>query len=51
LLSEHLHQCSRLASQSHLSKVTRPRIGVSLDALMDMLIADVERIENQADRK
>jgi hypothetical protein len=50
LLAEHLHQCSRLASHSHLSKVTRPRTGASLDVLMDMLIADVARIEQQSVR-
>ena len=41
MLSGHLKQCSRLASQVRLSRVQRPSEGFSLDRLIDCLLEDV----------
>ena len=38
---EHLRLCGTLAGKIRLARVTRPREGFDLDALMDHLLADM----------
>lgn len=41
LKAEHLQLCGQLAGKIHLSRVTRPKTGFGLDALIDHLLADM----------
>jgi len=41
LKAEHLQLCGQLAGQIHLARVTRPKSGFGLDALIDHLLADM----------
>ncbi len=41
MLAGHLKQCSELARDARLARVTRPRTGFALDLLIDKLLADV----------
>lgn len=41
MLTRHLQQCSQLASQIYMAKVTRPSKGFALDGLIDRLLGDV----------
>jgi hypothetical protein len=38
---EHLQLCGTLAGKIRLARLTRPREGFELDALMDRLLADM----------
>ncbi|MDE2238191.1 MAG: hypothetical protein KGK30_09895, partial [Elusimicrobia bacterium] len=43
LEAEHLRSCAKLANAVHLARVTRPRSGFDLNALIDRLLADASR--------
>ncbi len=41
LKSEHLKLCGKLAGKTRLARITRPRTGFQLDAMIDTILADI----------
>ena len=41
LKSEHLKLCGQLAGKIRLARITRPRVGFSLDQMIDRILADI----------
>ncbi len=42
LKSQHLAMCGKLASQIRLSRLTRPKLGFTADAMVDAILKDIE---------